>query len=127
MARSELVVDLGAIRRNVRTLRRVLGRTELWAVVKADGYGHGAAEVGAAALAEGARTRLGADVAVSVTGVAGPDGGSASKPVGTVFLHASGPAGERSLEFSYPGDRNGIRSRSTVAALHLVRRLLTQS
>jgi len=54
MARSELVIDLGAIRRNVRTLRRVLGRAELWAVVKADGYGHGAVDVGAAALAEGA-------------------------------------------------------------------------
>ncbi|MDQ3162357.1 MAG: alanine racemase, partial [Actinomycetota bacterium] len=56
MTRSELVIDLGAIRRNVRTLRRALGRAELWAVVKADGYGHGAAEVGGAALAEGAAT-----------------------------------------------------------------------
>lgn len=81
----------------------------------------------AAAMAEGARARLGADVAVSVTGVAGPDGGTESKPVGTVFLHAAGPGGERSLDFSYPGDRDGIRRRSTVAALHLVRRLLLQS
>ena len=89
---------------------------------------HGAvsAEV-AAAMARGARERLDADVAVSVTGVAGPGGGSEEKPVGLVFLHASGPMGERDLRFSFPGDRETIRSRSAVAALHLVRRLVTES
>ena len=51
--RSELIVDLGAVRRNARTLRRALEGAELWAVVKADGYGHGAADVGAAALDAG--------------------------------------------------------------------------
>ena len=70
---------------------------------------------------------VGADVAVSVTGVAGPGGGSEEKPVGLVFLHASGPMGERDLRFSFPGDRETIRSRSAVAALHLVRRLVTES
>ena len=50
MARSELTIDLGAIRRNVATLLRALAGAELWAVVKADGYGHGAADVGRAAL-----------------------------------------------------------------------------
>ena len=54
MARSELTVDLGAIRRNARTLIRTLDGSELWAVVKADGYGHGAVDVGAAALGAGA-------------------------------------------------------------------------
>ena len=54
MARSELTIDLGAIRRNVRTLLRVLDGAELWAVVKADGYGHGAVDVGRAALEAGA-------------------------------------------------------------------------
>ena len=54
MARSELIVDLGAIRRNARTLLRALEGAELWAVVKADGYGHGAADAGAAALGAGA-------------------------------------------------------------------------
>jgi nicotinamide-nucleotide amidase len=80
----------------------------------------------AAAMARSARERLGADVAVSVTGVAGPDGGTEEKPVGLVFLHASGPQGERHLRFDFPGDRATIRGRATVAALHLVRRLVTE-
>ena len=81
----------------------------------------------AAAMAAGCRERLGADVAVSVTGVAGPGGGSPEKPVGLVFLHAAGPHGEEALRFEFPGDREWIRTRSAVAALHLVRRLLTQN
>jgi alanine racemase len=52
--RSELTIDLGAVRRNVRTLVRVLDGAELWAVVKADGYGHGATDVAGAALGAGA-------------------------------------------------------------------------
>jgi nicotinamide-nucleotide amidase len=81
----------------------------------------------AAAMARGARERLGADVAVSVTGIAGPDGGTPEKPVGLVYLHAEGPDGGQGREFSFPGDRASIRARSAVGALHLVRRLLTQS
>ena len=54
MHRSELTIDLAAARRNVATLRRALGTSELWAVVKADGYGHGAVDVAGAALAAGA-------------------------------------------------------------------------
>jgi alanine racemase len=54
MHRSELTVDLGAVRRNARTLLRALEGAQLWAVVKADGYGHGAVDVAAAALDEGA-------------------------------------------------------------------------
>lgn len=89
---------------------------------------HGAvSEETAAAMAEGARERLGADVAVSVTGVAGPDGGTEQKPVGLVHLHAVGPDGGLSVSFSVPSDRESIRRRAAVAALHLVRRLLTQS
>jgi len=85
---------------------------------------HGAvsAEV-AAAMATGARERLGVDVAVSVTGIAGPGGGTPEKPVGLVLFHAAGPMGEESLRFEIPGEREWIRARSAVAALHLVRRL----
>jgi nicotinamide-nucleotide amidase len=89
-------------------------------------YGAVSAET-AAAMARGARERLGADVAVSVTGVAGPDGGTEEKPVGLVFLHATGPMGEKQLRFDFPGDRPTIRGRAAVAALHLVRRLVTES
>src|SRR5256712_3342153 len=54
MHRSEITIDLGALRRNVRTLLRTLGGARLWAVVKADGYGHGATDVAGAALGAGA-------------------------------------------------------------------------
>jgi alanine racemase len=54
MHRSEITVDLGALRRNVRTLLRALDGAQLWAVVKADGYGHGAADVAGAAIGAGA-------------------------------------------------------------------------
>ncbi len=81
----------------------------------------------AEAMARGARERLGVDVAVSVTGIAGPDGGSEDKPVGLVYLHAEGPAGGVGREFSFPGDRASIRARSVVGALHLVRRLATEA
>ncbi len=86
---------------------------------------HGAvsAEV-AAAMAEGVRSRLGADIGVAVTGVAGPGGGSDGKPVGLVFAHVAGPDGERAVRTELPGDREMIRGRATAAALHLVRRLL---
>ncbi len=89
---------------------------------------HGAvsAEV-AAAMAAGARAQLGADVAVAVTGIAGPGGGTPEKPVGLVYLHAEGTEGSASRELNLPGDRSAIRGRATAAALHVVRTLLAQS
>jgi nicotinamide-nucleotide amidase len=85
---------------------------------------HGAVSAETAeALAEGARRRFGADVGVGITGVAGPGGGSAEKPVGLVFLHVSSPAGAKARELNLPGDRAAVRGRATAAALHLVRRL----
>ena len=89
---------------------------------------HGAvsAEV-AAGMADGARRRLGADVAVAVTGVAGPEGGTPEKPVGRVHLHAAGPDGSLSRMLDLPGERQQIRVRATVTALHLLRALLTGS
>jgi nicotinamide-nucleotide amidase len=76
-------------------------------------------------MAEGARRALGADVAVSVTGVAGPGGGSSEKPVGLVFLCAAGPDGRLEQEITFSGGRDQIRRYASVAALHLLRRLLT--
>jgi nicotinamide-nucleotide amidase len=81
----------------------------------------------AAAMAAGARKALGVDVAVAVTGIAGPGGGSPEKPVGLVYLHASGPDNELGRELHLPGDREAIRRRATAAALHLLRALLARS
>ena len=89
---------------------------------------HGAvsAEV-AEAMAMGARERLGADVAIAITGVAGPGGGSDEKPVGLVLYHVVTPDSDRGGSFNFPGDRDSIRRRAVVASLHLVRALLSQN
>jgi nicotinamide-nucleotide amidase len=81
----------------------------------------------AAAMVAGARQRLRADVAVAVTGVAGPGGATPEKPVGLVYVHAETPEASHGIEFTYGQDRDSIRRRATVAALHLLRRLLAQS
>ena len=75
-------------------------------------------------MAAGVRERLGVDVGIAVTGIAGPDGGTPEKPVGLVHCHVSAPDGGKGHELSLPGDRDTIRSRATVAALHLARRVL---
>jgi nicotinamide-nucleotide amidase len=89
---------------------------------------HGAVSGEAAvAMALGVRGTTGADVAVAVTGGAGPGGGTPEKPVGLVYVHAVSPGGEEGVELRLPGDRDAIRSRATASALHVLRRLLTRS
>ena len=78
-------------------------------------------------MAEGAARALKTDVAVSVTGVAGPGGGSAEKPVGLVYLHAVTPEDSHGVELRLPGNRDAVRRRAAVSALHLLRRLLTRN
>jgi competence/damage-inducible protein CinA-like protein len=79
----------------------------------------------AQALADGARARLGADVGVGITGIAGPGGGTPEKPVGLVCFSVAGPAGARlTRSLQLPGGRADIRDRSTTVAMHLVRRVL---
>jgi nicotinamide-nucleotide amidase len=80
----------------------------------------------AAAMATGARSALGADVGISVTGVAGPGGGTPEKPVGLVFLHAETPDASHGVELRLPGGRDAVRRRAAASALHLLRRLLSQ-
>ena len=88
------------------------------------------AEVGAVspdvalALAEGARRRFGSDVGVGVTGIAGPGGGTAEKPVGTVHLAAVGPDGTATRSLVIPGSREAVRQRSTTVAMQLLRGLM---
>ena len=89
---------------------------------------HGAVSAeAAAAMASGVRRTLACDVAVSVTGIAGPDGGTPEKPVGLVYLHAETPAGSQGVELRLPGEREAVRRRAAASALHLLRRVLEQS
>lgn len=71
----------------------------------------------ARAMARGGRERSGASIAVSITGVAGPDGGTPAKPVGTVWISLSHAQGSDTRRFSMAGDRASIRSWSCTAAL----------
>jgi nicotinamide-nucleotide amidase len=87
---------------------------------------HGAvsAEV-AAALADGAIARFGAQLGIGITGIAGPGGGSAEKPVGTVCVSVAHAGGERiDRTVMLRGDRGQVRERTTTVAMHLLRRLL---
>jgi nicotinamide-nucleotide amidase len=82
----------------------------------------------AEAMAAGALKRFGADTAVAITGIAGPGGGTAEKPVGTVcftVMLADGHKDTRTLQL--PGNRSDIRERSTTVAMHLLRRLLADT
>lgn len=81
----------------------------------------------AEAMARGMRAYAGTDHAVSVTGIAGPDGGTDEKPVGTVFFGYAGPHGVKSLKLTLPGDRYLIRWRASQAALDLLRRQLIKT
>jgi nicotinamide-nucleotide amidase len=89
---------------------------------------HGAVSVEVAeAMAVGALERFGADVAVSVTGIAGPGGGTEEKPVGTVCFGLALDDGTRyTRRLLLPGDRAAVRDRSTTVAMHLLRRLLLE-
>ncbi len=83
-------------------------------------------EATAWAMARGALERSNADVAVAITGIAGPGGGSEDKPVGTVCFcvrHRDGRSATRTTRL--PGDRNDVRERSTTVAMHLLRRVLS--
>jgi nicotinamide-nucleotide amidase len=80
----------------------------------------------AEAMAIGALERFDADVAISITGIAGPDGGTEEKPVGTVCFNARLADGTViARERMIPGDRADIRERSALLAMHLLRNLLS--
>jgi nicotinamide-nucleotide amidase len=88
-----------------------------------DSVGAVSSEV-AAAMAAGARAASGADLALSVTGVAGPGGGSPEKPVGTVFVALASEDFCQVKQYQFPGDRDRVRTMTCFSALNLLRQQL---
>ncbi len=83
---------------------------------------HGAVSIEVAcALANGVRRRTATEVGVAITGIAGPDGGSEAKPVGTVFIAVDTPDGLQTRHARFVGDRAVIRQQATTAALDMLR------
>ena len=74
----------------------------------------------ARAMAAGARAAFGADLAVATTGIAGPGGATASKPVGLVYIALATPAGVVAHEHHFPGDRAAVIAAATTAGLELL-------
>ena len=100
-------------------------KVELVGVKPADLAAHGAVSAPVAEqLARGARERAKVEVGVGITGIAGPDGGSEEKPVGTVLIAVSSPAGDAVRTYRFMGTRKTIRERATQTSLDLVRRTL---
>lgn len=89
---------------------------------------HGAvSELVAVAMAEGIRARARVDIGVGVTGIAGPDGGTPDKPVGTVAIAAVVPGLARSRVFRFHGERAQVKFQASQAALDIVRRMLGET
>src|SRR3981081_3876024 len=88
MSRSEITIDLGALRRNVKTLLRALDGAEVWAVVKANAYGHGAVDCADAALGAGATTLCVATV---------PEALELRREIPTARILVLGPASNREV------------------------------
>jgi nicotinamide-nucleotide amidase len=110
-----LVVDAVTYANSAKT--RLLGVDE--EVLRA--HGAVSAEV-AAAMAEGVKRVAGTDIALSLTGVAGPGGGSEEKPVGTVFIAVVGPGGTTVKQRHFHGDRLQVQTLAAYAGLEMVRR-----
>ena len=78
-------------------------------------------------MAEGARRVLRTDIALAITGIAGPGGGTATKPVGLVHYAVSTAAGTTDEQFVFPSERRLVRLRAAYAGLSLVRRIVETS
>jgi nicotinamide-nucleotide amidase len=102
-------------------------KTRLLGVKESDLLQGGAvSEPVARQMAVGVQAQLGTDWGLAITGVAGPTGGTAEKPVGLVYLGLSGPFGSEVRKLQLPGDRMAIRRRAAYSALDLLRRRIIQ-
>ena len=100
-------------------------KEDLLGVRSADLAEHGAvSEVVARAMAEGVRSRFGADFGVATTGISGPDGGTEAKPVGTVYVALAREEGTHCEHFVFPLDRTRHRQLTAQVGLAWVRRAL---
>jgi len=96
-------------------------KEEMLDVQRATLEAHGAvSEPTVIEMADGARARTGAQWAVAVSGIAGPDGGTAEKPVGTVFIAVTGAGVREVRKLFWPTDRELVRQLAAHAALHLL-------
>ena len=75
-------------------------------------------------MAQGIRDRFATDIGIGITGIAGPSGGSAEKPVGLVYLAVAGPLGIVVEEEHFSGQRSAIKTRAVNSSLDLLRRYL---
>ncbi len=101
-------------------------KTELLGISEELLLAHGAvSEQVASAMAEGALSRAGVEVAVGITGIAGPTGGTPEKPVGTVFIACVTPTQKKVEKYSFGGTREQIQESATQAALVMVWELLS--
>ncbi len=118
---SSAYVDRGAVTYSNESKKEMLGVPP--ALIAA----HGAVsrEV-AEAMAAGVRTMAGVDIGLSVTGIAGPTGGTAAKPVGLVWIGYADAGSVLAVKFQFGGNRGIVRERAAAAALELVRRKLLQ-
>jgi nicotinamide-nucleotide amidase len=116
------VVDSGAVTYSNAAKTRMLGVPAEMIVT------HGAvSESVARAMAEGARTTAGVELAIAVTGVAGPGGGTETKPVGLVWFGLASPSGLVAQSRIFPGDRTAIRIATVRHAITLLRLQLSGS
>ena len=118
---SSIYLDRGVVTYSNKAKQELLGVSP--AVLRK--YGAVSAQV-AEAMARGIRKKSCVDVGVSVTGIAGPGGGSVKKPVGLVYMAIDGPRGSQSQRWQFWGNRTEIKFRSSQVALDMVRRYLLQ-
>jgi len=102
-------------------------KVQLLGVSADDLKAHGAVSAAIAEqMARGARAKAGVDVGVGITGIAGPDGGTEQKPVGTVFVAVSSPLGDAVRVHHFMGGRSTVRERAAQTALDMLRRHLSE-